>query len=243
MPHPLVARYDALWQQSAPAVASGAARLDLWATRKAEDERRGLTLLARPAPPVADALAVFLDALRALEPAQYYQPRADQHVTVLSLFTATADYRPHLARLDAYRAAVDEALAATPPFAVDFTGVTLAPDAVLAQGFPRDDTLALLRDRLRAALRARGLGVSLDERYRLETAHMTLVRFVTPLRDPARFVAALEKARSLPFGTTRVTTLALVVGDWYQSSERAQAVHDYQLRGAAGRGRRAPVSS
>ena len=56
----LAARYDALWTAAAPAVATGAA-----------------------------ALTAFLDRLRALEPAQYYQPGVDLHHTVLSLFTAT----------------------------------------------------------------------------------------------------------------------------------------------------------
>lgn len=228
-PHPLAARYDALWDAAAPDVREGRVALDAWALRKDDDARRGITLLARPAPAVSERLASLLDELRALEPAQYHQPRADLHLTVLALFSATPDYHPHLAHLDAYRAAVAEVLDGAAPFAVDTRGVTLSPGAVLAQGFPRDDTLARLRAKLRSALAARGLGDTLDQRYRLETAHTTLVRFVAPLRDPRRFVAALDAARSRAFGTSVVTQLELVLGDWYQSSERARPIAAYEL--------------
>lgn len=236
---PLTARYDAVWDAAAPDVRAGRAALDLWATRQREDARRGVTLLARLAalapagggPAVADALGALGAELQALEPAQYVQPRADLHLTVLSLFTATPDYAPYLAHLDAYRAAVAEALAGVGPFAVDLTGVTLSPAAVLVQGFPRDDTLERVRARLRAVLAARGLGGALDERYRLETAHATLVRFVAPLGDPARFVGALAAARGRAFGTVVVTALELGVGNWYQAAAYARPVATYPLAG------------
>ena len=228
--HPLAASYDALWAVAAPDVRLGHVTPDAWALRKGDDVRRGVTLLARPAASVADALTAFLAELQALEPAQYYQPRPDLHLTVLSLFTATADYAPYLAHVGAYEDAIAEALDGVPPFAVDACGVTLTPGAVLAQGFPRDETLPQLRDRLRAALVARGLGGALDQRYRLETAHTTLVRFVAPLRDPRRFVDALAAARARAFGTSVVTRLELVLGDWYQSSERARPLAAYALR-------------
>src|SRR5512132_3462549 len=94
-PHPLAARYDAIWDAAAPAVREGRVTLDPWPLRKADDARRGLTLVARPAPAVAERIAAFLDELREIEPEQYYHPRPDLHVTVLSLLSATPDYGPH----------------------------------------------------------------------------------------------------------------------------------------------------
>jgi len=232
-PHPLAARYDAFWNAAAPEVRTGRVSLDACALDKGNDARRGVTLLARPAPAVAERLAARLEALRGLEPGQYYQPRADLHLTVLSLFTATADHAPYLAHVDAYDAAVREAIRGEAPFTIDVRGVTLSPAAVLVQGFPRDDTLARIRARLRAALAARGLGGALDQRYRLETAHLTLVRFAAPLRDPARFVDALAAARTEAFGPSTVAALELVLGDWYQSSERARPIATYALGTAA----------
>ena len=229
----LAARYDAMWAEAAPLVRAGGAALDPLLGRPAEDARRGVTLLARPAPPVAAALAAFLGRLRALEPEQYYQPASDLHHTVLSLFTATTDYAPYLVHLPAYRAAVAEAVDGVPPFAIAVRGVTLAPGAVLAQGFARGDALARVRDRLRTALAARGLGGALDRRYRLETAHLTLVRFAAPLRDAAGFVGALTAARDTDFGTSAVDGFDLVFGDWYHTAAHEQELGQYPLRGRA----------
>jgi 2'-5' RNA ligase len=231
--HPLAERYDDIWSAGAPEVRAGRASLDDWALRKHEDARRGVTLLARPAPAVADRLAALVDELRAIETAQYYHPRPDLHFTMLSLFTATADYAPHLAHVDEYRAAVEEAIDGVPPFAIDVRGVTLSTAAVLAQGFPRDDTLERLRERLRAALAARGLGGTLDQRYRLRTAHVTLVRFVRPLRVPATFVDTLAAARDRSFGTSCVAPLELVLGDWFSSKEHERALGAFALQPSA----------
>jgi len=225
----LAARYDAIWNAAAPEVREGRATLDAWAMRKVEDERRGVTLLARPSPAVAGAFAALLAELYALESSQYYQPLADLHLTVLAPFSASLDHAPALAHLAAYDAAVAEALDGATPFAVDFVGVTLSSGAVLAQGFPRDGTLERVRERLRTTLVARGLGDALDTRYRLETAHTTLVRFTEPLRNPARFVDALQGVRERAFGTSVVRELELVVSDWYQSAERSRRVAAYTL--------------
>jgi 2'-5' RNA ligase len=230
MQNPLAAHYDALWDEAVPRVRSGGAVLDPWLSRAAEDARRGITLLARPARTVVAPLSAFLEEIRSIEPEQRYQPASDLHHTVLSLFTATDDYAPYLARAAEYREAVAEVAAATPPFVIDVRGVTLTPGAVLAQGFPRDETLASMRDRLRAALSARGLGDSLDRRYRLVTAHMTVVRFATPLRDPERLVAALAAARPIDFGSTTVDRVELVLGDWFQTAVHDQLIARFQLQ-------------
>jgi 2'-5' RNA ligase len=225
----LAARYDAMWAEAAPLVRAGSVTLDPWIGRLDEDARRGVTLLARPAPAVAAALDAFLGGLRTLEPAQYYQPAAELHHTVLSLFTATADHAPYLEHLPEYRAAVAEAISGVPPFTIEIRGVTLTASAVLAQGFPHDGTLALVRDRLRAALGERGLGDALDRRYRLETAHMTLMRFAAPLREPARFVDALAAARATEFGASAVDGLELVLGDWYHTAAHERELARYSL--------------
>ena len=232
----LAAQYDALWAAAAPEVRVGRIAVDPRAADKASDERRGVTLIARPAPGVADALAAFADELRAIEPAQYYQPRADLHITVLSVFTGTPDYRAHLAHVDAYREAVAEAVDGVGPFAVDTCGITLTAGAVLVQGFPRDGTLERIREQLRAALTARGFGGGLDRRYRLVTAHSTLVRFTTPLDDPERFVDWLAAARGREFGTSMVGRLELVLSDWYHSAERSETLAAYALGAEAPRG-------
>ena len=221
-----------MWDRAWPHVAAGDVDCDTHLAGGL-DPRRGMTLIARPDPSLADGFAHVQDRLAGADARQYRQPRADLHVTVLSLFTVTEDYPPHLARRADYAAAVLDAVESLPAFDIDFDGITISRGAVLARGFPRDGTLELLRARLREALRACGLDGMLDQRYRLVTAHSTLLRFTAPPADPARFAAALAELRGMPLGTMRVDTLQLVVNDWYMSSAAVEPIETLALRGRA----------
>ncbi|MDN4052109.1 2'-5' RNA ligase family protein [Massilia sp. YIM B02763] len=227
-PPELALHYDTMWDRAFAAVAAGDIDCD---TRLAAgpDPRRGLTVIARPGPEACARFDTLLDRLSALEPGQYRQPPPDMHMTVLSLFTVAGDATPALARLADYRAAVRAAVAGVEAFEVAFAGIALSRGAVLARGFPQGPQPELLRARLRAQLRKRGLDALLDERYRLVTAHATLLRFVRPLRDPARFSEELALLRDAPLGTMRVDRLELVVNDWTMSSASLERVDTLPL--------------
>lgn len=227
-PHDLQSRYDAIWHEAAPALARGDVSCDAQLAA-GNDPRRGLTLIARPDAQLAASFSALLDRLTDIEPEQYRHPVPDMHVTVLSLFTATVDHEPELARAEAYRAAVAAAVRGTPSFTIDFTGITASRGAVLAQGFPQGDALPALRDRLRHELRARGLASSLDSRYKLITAHATLLRFVRPLTACKPFLHALTQLRDTPLGTMHVNALELVQNDWYMSSATLERHACYDL--------------
>lgn len=225
----LAERYRALWEESAPLVRAGKAELDPVALDKSRDRRRGVSLLARPDEALATRLAAFGAELGAGEPGLYLTPAGDLHVTVLSLFTATADFPRYLAHFGTYEKAVEDALEEARPFDIVLRGVTLSAGAVLVQGFPADDTLQRVRARLREAIQARGRGGDLDQRYRLETAHLTLARFAAPLVDPVRFVDGLAARREVDLGTLHVDRLELALGDWYLSAERVTEIEGYLL--------------
>jgi 2'-5' RNA ligase len=87
--------------------------------------------------------------------------------------------------------------------------------------------------RLRDALRARGLDGTLDQRYRLVTAHSTLLRFVAPPVEPARLAAALAAVRNVPLGPMPVDSVQLVINDWYMSSAAVEPVATFALGGGA----------
>lgn len=225
---PLRSHYDAIWARAEPALRRGDIDCDA-RLAQGPDARRGLTLIARPGALLAARFTALLADLGGIEPRQYPHPPADMHVTILSLFTVCDDYQPQLARLDDYRDAVRDAAAGLPAFDIDFRGITASRGAVLAQGYPCGATLDTLRERLRSALRTRGLDGSLDQRYRLVTAHATLLRFVQPLAQPARFADALAALRDEPFGTMRVESLELVLNDWYMSSGSLQTIETLAL--------------
>ncbi len=225
--HALRTHYDGFWQAAWPALAAGAIEIDSHLSGAQPDGRRGLTLILRPPTVVADALVTFLAEAAQIEPGQYIYPVADLHITVISLFTATVQYQPHYERLATYRAATDAALRDTPPVQMAFRGITAVHGAVMIQGFPADDGLNQLRDRLRQQLHAAGLGDNLDQRYRIRAAHLTAVHFTLPLRDAAVFCAFLDRARD--FGTATITAADLVANDWYMSTAHTRLLHRYVL--------------
>lgn len=221
--------YDRMWSEALPAIRAGKVDVDAVLAAGRPDRRRGLTLMARPAWDVRRRVAAWLEQLRELEPDQYYYVPSEFHVTVLSMFTATVHAEPFLAHTDEYASAVEAVVRTVAPFRIGFAGVTASPGAVMIQGFFENGALNEFRDGLRKALHVRGLGDGLDARYRLVTAHMTVVRFRAPLRDPGRFAHALEQSRARPFGPTYVRTVNLVGNDWYMSRHSFELVRRYRL--------------
>jgi 2'-5' RNA ligase len=222
-------RYEQMWSAAIGQIRSGAVKTDRVLAAGIPDRRRGLTLIARPSPKVRREVVAFLGRLRRLEPDQYFYSASELHVTILSLFTATVDHRPLLDQTEVYAAAVRAALQMAEPLRIEFRGVTASPEAILVQGFPQSDALNRIRGAIRRELRARGLSNRLDERYRLETAHMTVARFCVRLKDGQRFAAVLERSRQLLFGTTVISTLSLVKNDWYMSRLILEMVKRYRL--------------
>lgn len=221
--------YDAMWNRAFSAVARGDIDCDTHLAA-GRDPRRGLTLIARPDQALQARFDSLLDRLAEFEPRQYRYPVADMHVTILSLVTVSDNPAPQLLRLADYDASVRTALDGVEAFEIDFQGITMSRGAVIAQGIPRGPALEALRERLRAELGDKGLGASLDQRYRLITAHMTLFRFTSPLQEAQRFTALLESLRHEPLGCMVVNEVELVTNDWYMSGNSVERVALMPLR-------------
>jgi 2'-5' RNA ligase len=221
--------YDRLWDEASNAFDRNAAQLDPFLANRQSDRRRGLTLLAQPDDAVRARVQQFLDELRAVAPGQYFYQPSEFHVTVLSVIPGSDSWPQAAKRLPEYLAALDTVLARRPAFSVVFRGVTASPDAVLVQGFPADDTLARLRDDLRAALAERGLAENLDRRYKLATAHMTVARFFTTMADWQRLKSLLSSNRNRDFGAIRFGALQLIEGNWYASADSVRTVREFPL--------------
>jgi 2'-5' RNA ligase len=225
----LSARYSQFWDGAIDFVRRGEINIDPLLARREPDRRRGLSVAARPSAELQHQVDAFLNHLRQIDPDQYYYHPAELHVTVLSLFTATVEFEKYLARYDLYLEAVNAAVSQAPSFWIEFTGVTLSRDAIMIQGYPDGPVLNDLREMLRKELIVRHLTEGLDGRYRLETAHMTVVRFRNPLRDSQAYTTALEKYRINAFGRTHIQELHFVRNDWYMSRPTVEVLQRYQL--------------
>ena len=222
-------RYDQLWAQSSKRIRSGTIEIDPVLAQGQPDRRRGMTLLFRPSPRVREQIAKCLEEVRQLEPDQHYYHPGELHVTFLSLFSASADHEAIFDRTDKFIAAVASCVRALNPFPLSFFGITASPAAIMVQSFTDATRLNAARDRLRDELCARGLSEGARERYRLEVAHMTALRFRHPLRNGIAFAQALEKMRNRNFGQTEIDSLELVKSDWYMSRAITQPLYVFQL--------------
>ena len=204
------------------------------------DTRRGVTALAyieKNDTQVATRISEFLAGLQKVIPNQYFYPTDELHLTMLSVISCVDDFTLDDIHIPHYTALFQEALSGLPEFNITFKGVTATPDCVVIQGVvdheksgknEENDTLALLRQRLRNAFKSSTLRSSIDARYTLKTAHCTAVRFCSPLNTSSNTNANtqaseselvlnyLERYRNHNFGTITVKHIDLVFNDWYQ---------------------------
>lgn len=193
-----------------------------------QDTRRGLTLLARP-PAITAAIEHMLADFRAIEPAQYYYPTSDIHLTILSIISCYPGFT--LAQIDpaAYRQALRQITQQARPFRIRYEGLTASPGGIMVQGFPEDDGLENLREATREFFRHSSLQQSIDARYSIHTAHSTVIRFTQPLADAPALVAKLALYQEQYFGTFEVDTVELVYNDWYQRAPNTVLLEKHAL--------------
>ncbi|TXK26409.1 mutarotase [Pontibacter qinzhouensis] len=225
----LAAHYDALWQSSLQKFRQNKFELDPLLEDQ-QDQRFGITLLARLLPEVDARVQQFLDALRQVEPAQYYYPASDRHQTLLSIISCYQGFSLRQISVPDYVAVVQESLREVGPFAVELRGITASPSCIMLQGYPTDDSLGLLRNQLRKNFSASGLEQTIDKRYAIITAHSTVVRFVRPLQQPDAFLDKLLLYKDVNFGTSTITEAELVYNDWYQRQKHVKVLHRFRLR-------------
>ncbi len=221
--------YEKLWDDAVLAFDRNAVRLDAFLKNRQSNKRRSVTLLARPNAEVRDAVKMFLNEVAAIASQQYFYQPAEFHSTILSVIPGTEFWQAPFEKMPEYFAVLDEVLKNRPAFSISFRGVTASPEAVLIQGFPEGNALTQLRNDLRAALVRHGLGENLDRRYKVVAAHLTVVRFSTPMANWKLLKDFLAANRERKFGTSRIDSLQLVESDWYLSDATARVLREYSL--------------
>jgi len=224
----LPAHYDAMRATALRQLAQGQAELDPLLDSPLDD-RRGITLLARPPAAITAAITAVMADFHTDDPAQYYYPTPDIHLTILSIISCYRRFTLGLVDPQAYREGVCAILRRTRPFAIRFAGFTASAGGIMVQGFPEDDGLQRLRNELRRFFQASGLPQSIDQRYSIQTAHSTVIRFRHPLRDPGAVLAKLARYQHHALGTCTVETLELVYNDWYQRAANTILLEKYAL--------------
>lgn len=220
--------YNKLWNQSLQKFRSNEFEFDPLINSD-DDNRYGITLLARPSKKVKQNISNILDEIRSVAPNQYYYPDSDLHVTVLSIISCYAGFSlDQIDQVD-YLKIVQSAIDSIAPFEIRFRGVTASSSCMLIQGFPRGNQLNFLRNELREKFKDSGLQHSIDKRYPLQTAHMTVVRFKEPFENAERFISTVAKLRDRDFGSCVTDQVELVGNDWYQQQKKAKSIAKISL--------------
>ncbi len=214
--------YDSMWKDSKSAFDRGDFSLDENLRDRSLDDRMGITILAKPSFEIVGRISEFLNRLKTIEPGQHYYSAQEIHVTVLSVISCRPGFDLSEIDTNAYEEIIGKVVGRSKAFEIDFRGVTASKSCVLVQGFPVGDGLEKMRDELRRAFAESKLETTIDLRYRLKTAHCTVVRFKEPLSDGEAFVDLLESHREHDFGKSEIHSIELVYNDWYMSESAAK---------------------
>ena len=208
--------YDGMWCNSKEKICDDKYEIDDQINSSDDDDRRGLSVLSYLNTDVGSAINELLDEMRSIEPEQYYYPTDELHLTVLTIITCVEGLKLSDIDIKAYSQAFERAVEGIEPFKIRCCGITASPSCILVQGFPEDDMLNNLRERLRASFKEVNLYTTTDLRYKISTAHTTIARFSAPLKNKEQFIALLCKYRNKDFGTFDVHRVDFVFNNWYQ---------------------------
>ena len=183
------------------------------------DQRCGVNVVGRPSCEIVDRITELQRRLTAFEPDQYYYPAEDLHLTVVEICHSRTPADAE--RIAAAAKSLPPQLFAPEP-AAEFDAPTFAYDTKGAalNFLPRDGRLQQLRNAIPEEL-AR-TGVLVESRYLPNSAHITFLRYTTPLRTPLeRWVEILNDC-AVPVETSWVLSqLWLTWGaSWYGMHNR-----------------------
>lgn len=222
----LAAHYNQLFTESSKAILDNNYVIDTKIDAE-NDNRFGITLLIRPPESIKNKIQSFLNELKKENPTQYYYPNSDIHITVLSIISCYDGFRLNQINPEAYIAIIQENLVAIQDLEINFKGITTSNSTIMIQGFPTNDSLNSFRNLLRKAFQNSSLEQSIDSRYTLFTAHISVCRFKKAINNTEKLISLLEKYRKTDFGKFEVKEIELVYNDWYQKKEKTQIINPF----------------
>ena len=223
--------YDELWNKTRPLFQQDQHKTDLLIS-DSNDQRRGLTVRARLTPEVISRVEAFTDALRYFVPDQYFTPAADLHLTILAVVGCHEGFSLKPALEKSYIEIISKCIQDIPPPRIQFSGLTASPSCILLQGYPENNHLAELRNRLREQFKASSLPHSMDKRYSIKTAHATIMRFQHPQNSLRALTRFLSENRDRDFGIQDLDEIVLVCNDWYHRKANTRVIAAFPLNDA-----------
>ena len=208
--------YSKMWIDSIDRFKNNNCDTDLL-VNDSKDMRRGITVLSYFNDSVGAKVSNFLEELKIIEPEQYYYPKNELHLTVLSIVSCISGFKLSNIDVEEYSSIFKDSVKEIGGFKVKYKGITVSPSCILIQGFPDNEQLSHLRNFLRTHFNKAKLQSTIDSRYKISTAHTTAVRCTAPFKHCEAIMKVLSTYRDYDFGTLEVNSLELVFNNWYQN--------------------------
>ena len=184
---------------------------DAFLEKALTDNRMSLVVLIRIPLDAAEKINSCINELKGIEPNLYYYPAQDFHITVMDVLKGEEGRRipPNITE---YIRCIEECSKDISPFRIEFDGLTASDNAIMVRGY-YDDQLMVFRQKLRDMLKQRGL--SLEERYKTISSHVTIARLLSKYQNPEKLLDYIEKPRS--FGNMTVSNMEISFHNWYDT--------------------------
>ncbi|MFS1906144.1 2'-5' RNA ligase family protein [Vibrio lentus] len=225
--------YDDMWQRFELALKHNEYELDPYLSDLENDTRRGITALAylnQGNRSTINEITRFQKEVRELEPEQYYHPSNELHLTILSVISCLAEFVVTEIDVSSYIDVFRSVLKNAGKIEIRYQGVSASPNCIVIQGFPTSDTLERLRNELRTQLTEAGVRVTFDSRYKLVTAHSSIIRFKAPLNNAQQLLALCQRYRNHDFGRVVLKDFELVFNNWYQNLDVTKSLAKYRVQ-------------
>ena len=224
----MIKYYNKLYEDSTKKIISDNYQIDEHIDSPS-DNRFGITLIMRPGIYIKNNIQKLLSELRAIEPDQYYYSNSDIHLTVLSVISCYNGFVLEDISLKDYIKLIKQNINTLNEIKINFNGLTASSSCIMVRGFPNGTVLNDIRENLRIGFKESGLQQSIDKRYKLQTAHSTVVRFRKMFTHKLEYLKILKNYRDFNFGTFKTDTIELVYNDWYQRKEFVRTLYKFKI--------------
>ena len=202
--------YDSILTANREKILAGGAG-DAFLEKALTDNRMSLVVLIRIPLDAAEKINSCINELKGIEPNLYYYPAQDFHITVMDVLKGE-EGRSIPPNITEYIRCIEECSKDISPFKIEFDGLTASDNAIMVRGY-YDDQLMVFRQKLRDMLKQRGL--SLEERYKTISSHVTIARLLSKYQNPEKLLDYIEKPRL--FGNMTVSNMEISFHNWYDT--------------------------
>lgn len=192
------------------------------------DMRCGVNIICRPSTDVVQYILSIQEYLRVSEPDQYYYPPSDLHLTLVEIcHSRTPEDALRIAGVVGPEIRRLAAITSLPK--VDSPMLVFDSHAVALNFLPTDEALQNARQSIREGLV--NIGISTDARHETKSAHVTLMRYITPLRSSSEeWVSSLLNVPPKPKLEWLLSPVWLTWGaNWYGMRSRIEEIDPIQL--------------